>query len=222
MPSLIAKHQEKQRVTQLKKVYSILSQAYLMAKSEYGEADQWGLVNTDTNKNDSDGNPIYDYSGQNTVKNYLGKYIRQSQDKKQHKFKKFISLDGREFEGLNNMIKGDSIIFLADGTIVKFGYTSTDCKNIDISCGDISVFFPASIAKMGLSNFWFYLSPKGIMPYGHPNHTRKFEDYCDIKNKKGLASSIQGRSCTAWVLYNENMDYLHCDDLSWQGKRKCK
>ena len=29
-------------------------------------------------------------------------------------------------------------------------------------------------------------------------------------------------SCTAWVLYNENMDYLHCDDLSWTGKTKCK
>ena len=28
--------------------------------------------------------------------------------------------------------------------------------------------------------------------------------------------------CTAWVLYNENMEYLRCSDLSWDGKKKCK
>ena len=30
-----------------------------------------------------------------------------------------------------------------------------------------------------------------------------------------------GRGCAAWVIENGNMDYLHCDDLSWDGKRKC-
>lgn len=29
-------------------------------------------------------------------------------------------------------------------------------------------------------------------------------------------------NCTAWAMYNGNMDYLHCNDLSWNGKRKCK
>ena len=61
------------------------------------------------------------------------------------------------------------------------------------------------------------------MPYGHQNHAlRSFEDYCDITNKNGIVSNAQGRSCTAWVLYNENMDYLHCSDLSWDGKHSCK
>lgn len=32
---------------------------------------------------------------------------------------------------------------------------------------------------------------------------------------------ITGGGCTAWVIFNENMDYLHCDDLSWNGKTKC-
>ena len=27
---------------------------------------------------------------------------------------------------------------------------------------------------------------------------------------------------TAWVILNGNMDYLHCKDLSWNGKTKCK
>ncbi len=27
--------------------------------------------------------------------------------------------------------------------------------------------------------------------------------------------------CAAWVIYNENLDYLHCNDLAWDGKTKC-
>ena len=41
MPSLIANHQEKVTVTKVKKVYSILSQAYLIAVEEYGTPDEW-------------------------------------------------------------------------------------------------------------------------------------------------------------------------------------
>ena len=39
--------------------------------------------------------------------------------------------------------------------------------------------------------------------------------------EEGCMTSVN-RGCTAWVLYNENMDYLKCDDLSWSGKKKCK
>lgn len=43
-----------------------------------------------------------------------------------------------------------------------------------------------------------------------------FEDKCDISKPK------TGTSCSAWVIYNENMDYIRCSDLSWGGKTKCK
>ena len=220
MPSLIQKYQERQHISQLKKVYSILSQAYIMAKAEYGDISEWGLSNTVTNKQDSDGNMIYDSSGQVIVKNNLGKYLKQFEGKKQHTFKKYVSLDGRAFS--SNTIDDDAVLYLADGTIVRIGWIWRSCKDPDVGCGDISIFFPENIAKIGVSNFWFYLTPQGIVPYGHQNHTRKFEDYCDIKNTKGIGASAQGRGCTAWALYNENMDYLHCNNLSWDGKRKCK
>lgn len=45
-----------------------------------------------------------------------------------------------------------------------------------------------------------------------------FPNRCTIKSN----DIYNGRNCTAWLLYNENMDYLHCDDLSWTGKTKCK
>ncbi len=42
-----------------------------------------------------------------------------------------------------------------------------------------------------------------------------FEDYCNKRNQVHL----NGYGCTAWVIYNENMDYLHCNDLNWDGKK---
>ena len=36
-----------------------------------------------------------------------------------------------------------------------------------------------------------------------------------------IVSSGTNRSqCTGWVITNGNMDYLHCDDLEWNGKNK--
>lgn len=34
--------------------------------------------------------------------------------------------------------------------------------------------------------------------------------------------SNSGAGCAAWVIYNENMDYLYCNNLSWDGKTTCK
>ena len=36
-----------------------------------------------------------------------------------------------------------------------------------------------------------------------------------------INSYVNGAGCAAWVLLNENLDYLHCADLSWNGKKKC-
>lgn len=45
-----------------------------------------------------------------------------------------------------------------------------------------------------------------------------FEKYCNL-SKPG---NLNGYGCAALVIYNENMDYLYCDDLSWNGKKQCK
>jgi len=51
MPSLIANQKEKETVVKLKKVYSVLSNAYLMAQEEYGTPDNWNIIGS----NDPDG-----------------------------------------------------------------------------------------------------------------------------------------------------------------------
>ena len=70
--------------------------------------------------------------------------------------------------------------------------------------------------------FRFYITKYGVLPKGTPDSTSfTFSKYC-INASQATYGGKFGEACTAWVLYNENMDYLHCDDLSWEGKTKCK
>ena len=48
--------------------------------------------------------------------------------------------------------------------------------------------------------------------------SRTFELTCNLTS----SSTANGYGCAAWVMYNENMDYLYCNDLSWNGKHKCR
>ena len=72
---------------------------------------------------------------------------------------------------------------------------------------------------LGKDVFSFYLSDYGVVPRGVKimesgnGSYGKFSEHCG-RNKSGF-------TCAGWVLYNENLDYLHCDDLSWDGKLKC-
>lgn len=58
LPSLITNYREKQRVTQLKKIYSTLQQAFVRAQEAHGELQYWDLTKTDTGEVDEDGNTI--------------------------------------------------------------------------------------------------------------------------------------------------------------------
>lgn len=58
----------------------------------------------------------------------------------------------------------------------------------------------------------FYLTKQNIMPAGTENETGWPFSTC----------YSHGGACTAWVLINENMDYLKCKGLSWSGNKKCK
>ena len=64
-----------------------------------------------------------------------------------------------------------------------------------------------------------------LVPEGIPGASHEFEKACNRLYKNpyfGYSGGGNMFACTAWVLYNENMDYLHCDDLSWNGKHSCK
>ena len=53
MPALIANHQKQQTIVKLKKVYSVISQAYEMSVNENGDSDYWNIGGSDNVNLDS-------------------------------------------------------------------------------------------------------------------------------------------------------------------------
>lgn len=214
LPSLVQKNVEKQRVSQLKKTYSTLSQAYLSVLSEEGSPDNWNL-------------PYYmDADG--------GQYILD-------KFKPHLKIikdcgtreKGCYSEGYQDTQRETAAkIVLNDGSALSFKVWQNEClsdfgngvnqlKNI---CGIIEVDVNGlkTPNQQGHDIFRFFLTKDRIFPYGT---ALQFSGNSDDPNSLSFpycAKHKGGMGCTAWVLYNENQDYLHCTGLSWTGKKTCK
>ena len=218
MPVLIQNHREKVTVTQLKKTYSVLSQAMLMAVNENGTADMWDAYQSE-NDGDSE-ESVTRFTPVNLVKQL--KVAKDCGFTSNGCFPaaEYKALNGaaeRDFENLSRYYK----IVLSDGTMLALeGYEPQ--KDVfdgveDRAYGEIWVDtngkkFPN---KVGKDLFLFLYKKDRILPYGYNNTDKPL-------SSTGCSTAGTGYACTAWVLYNENMDYLHCDDLSWTGKRQCK
>lgn len=216
MPTLVQKYKEKQTSTQLKKFYSVMNTAFMTAVSEYGTVDTWGLTGS---WNDTDEN-------QNIVLDKILpelKVLSRCQSSNDCSDKSYSSayLDGTPKASLIPRV------VLVDGTVINSVYIS-HCycvinrgpgAHLSNICGQIDVDLngnkPPNV--LGKDIFSFYISKNGFFPKGTAlDEAEKFNGRC-------LPGDVQlGQGCTAWVIYNENMDYLHCNDLSWNGKKQCK
>ena len=124
-----------------------------------------------------------------------------------------------------------SSIRLIDGTTLIFRLWYGNCdlnlgnsKQLQNVCGEILVDVNGSKNPNQLGNdiFDFYLTNFGIIPGGLQADTElPFNRYCDKNIEWGaiIGSFGNGTGCTAWVLFNENMDYLKCSGLDWDGKK---
>ncbi len=220
IPSLVQKYQERTRITQLKKVYSVLSNAYNLAILEHGMPDTWG-ANITTAEKDEEGNIIVtDGSGMPVVAGILAKYMKVGKwcevGKVCHPYK-VVSLDGNTviYTGTTPATQKSSF-YLQDGTYINMGYVT---DSIYKKYGDILVYLPVSgnkTLRRGEHAFYFYMTKKGILPSGYRGDPiYPFNPYCSKRQNN------YGFGCTAWVLENENFDYLKCDDLDWGVKTKC-
>ena len=226
MPSLIQNYQVKETVSRLKKFTSIMNNTILMAKNDYGEIDSWDFI-LSTNDENNNANASTVEGLDNFIKKYMLPYLKYTEHHKLNESGisyKPTALGGTVFSGLvTPMIK------LTDGISViglfMYGSCSTNIgssSGLNKACGEIFVDINSERKPniIGRDIFLFYITPNGVVPMGTANQTGgfNFKNYCNRNNK----AYINGYGCTAWVIYNENMDYLRCDDLSWNGKHSCK
>lgn len=222
IPALKKNIDTAQAVSATKKVYSILTQAYSQAAQENGDPTNWELS--------ADG------AGATKVLNALAKYLKIAKDCGTTDFSCFPDVN---YKCLNNTnytkMKNSSNARaqLSNGMSIQTQVWRPDCSadwgdgNYNNVCGSINIDINGfkNPNQFGVDFFPFFLTKNGIIPAGGAlgvGGYATFAGYCKDKTIGIIVDSgPNGAGCTAWVIYNENMDYLKCSDLSWDGKHKC-
>lgn len=218
IPNLVQNNQTKNTVTVLKKEYSILSQAYTSAVADHGPPGTWGLSGT----------AGADATGSLNTLNVLIPYFKITKNcgagtgcfpTSPYRF-----LDNNPGAANIDAATGFGKAILADGSLIlteSFGTCTPhgSAPALQAVCGDI--YFDINGFKgpnqYGADWFAFWLTNSGVVPLGTALDTSAtFDTNC--KNKP-----INSWGCTAWVIYNENMDYLKScgSTLSWSGPTSC-
>ena len=217
LPTLISNHKDKEYSVKLKKIYSIMSTAFNSAINDNGTVDTWGLTGS---WNETEEN-------QNIVIDKIAPYLKISSRCQTAANCSGISYETKYLDGSDrsNVIPR---VVLADGTVINTiyiahslcltqrgegPYLSNVCGNFDVDLNG-----PKPPNTLGKDIFSFYYTKNGFYPKGTQDDTAEtFDGRC-----LGKTGVQPGQGCTAWVIYNENMDYTKCNDLSWDGKTKCK
>lgn len=206
MPSLIQNYQEKATVTKLKKCYSLVSQAYVSILNDEGGSDTLQA-----------GDDL-------EMMEKFGKYLKYQKTCGRNKgcFPNvtYKSVTGNGYNKWEDDTTDRSRAILTDGTLIMFNKSAMRVGEGNYLYAQIYVDINGFKGpnQLGRDFFYFYISPEKIVPAGakaleEKNEGQKFTKNCIQQN---------GYACAAWVIYNENMDYLHCKDLSWDGKHSCK
>ena len=206
MPSLIQNYQEKATVTKLKKCYSLVSQAYVSILNDEGGSDTLQAGD--------------DFE----MMEKFGKYLKYQKTCGRNKgcFPNvtYKSVTGNGYNKWEDDTTDRSRAILTDGTLIMFNKNAMwrDEGNYLYAQIYVDINGFKGPNQLGRDFFYFYISPEKIVPAGAKALEEKNEDQKFTKN----CIQQNGYACAAWVIYNENMDYLHCKDLSWDGKHSCK
>ena len=216
MPMMTAQHRERQITTSVKKFYSQLTQSFAKSNAEVGDPTVWALHYA----NSPDG-------AKNLMNIAIGTYYQIIEN---------CNSDGgcwadMDIRYLDNTSSGINLSTnsnystarVVDGILVATRVLDPSCslvygdgKNFTRVCGEVYIDVNGRKPpnQFGYDTFKFYLTKFGFFPAGERNDlTTSFEDAC--------LENTYGTGCTGWLIHRSNMDYLHCSDISWQGKTSC-
>ena len=208
LPNLNSSTGDKEKVAKVKKIYSNLEDAYGRATAVYGPFDEWFKNDTtDELKNKRFGERMTEFMK-----------VSKSCGTGDGCFSSnpLLDVDGSTVDA-NYLTELKSrkaqMYILADGTALAFfNYVFNEIK-VDIDGPN-----------------------KGRNQIGNDifDFTIRFEDYGGQKALQLTPSAnpdywtgnftigYMYRYSTAWVIKNENLDYLKCSDLNWETKTSCK
>lgn len=220
IPTLMQNTNEKEKISQLKKVYTNLSNAYKLATVYHGKPSTWTSEKTPEQT---------DLFLDNIVSNM--KVIQRCKVGETGCFEGYYkSLTGTERADI--LVSGHSRVVLSDGSFVGFFLNSPQCQYMGSGssagvnkkgiCGGLIVDVNGKKGPniAGKDIFTFFAMEDEILPAGTQDDNTEFA-FSKLCSRNSTNANQSGQGCTAWVIFNDNMDYLKCDDLSWDGKRQC-
>ncbi len=220
IPSLVQSYKERVTITKVKKAYTTLTNALQLAIIENGTVNNWGLTGV---YEDEDGNTQISQEGSTKFARILSKYLNKSTIC-EGDIDCIGGYDQKLMNGDEYTIgaQGSSAVVLNDGTGVTFNPWTDNCENRNVGCGSIAIYTNLGhTAQYGVNTFAFTLYKDRIVPWGARNQLDP-NNYFSAKCKYNGGNFENGLACTGWVIEVGNMDYLHCDGLSWDGKHSCK
>lgn len=223
IPSLAQKFQDKVTVVSLKKEISVLQEALNLARAEEGPIQDWYKYSSEP---DDAAARINFLASFNAV---LSKYLKVTKNCGTGTgclpaYKYLNGNPAPDYETSTSYSK----MQLADGSILFFSTGIAEFGVPDYKACGVYIYLDTNGLKgpnrLGYDTFQTYVytylySPVGIVFTSGPltgnlAGTARGGGICK-------ASTSLGVSCTSWVIYRENRDYLYCDDLNWETKSTC-
>ena len=194
LPSLIQKHQERVTVNKVKKFYSVMSQAQLLAIKDNGYVDEWDVPAEPNGMNIESITAFMNY-----MKPYL-KIVKDCGGDRCFKTDYVVYyLNGSRYN-IPDRLPSIYKLILIDGSYMWLrGSNHEHCKGWDGGRGgdvcanlayDINGDRPPNI--VGRDIFTFYFTKNAL--------------FADVSNDCNLNN--EGWGCSSWILEKGNMDYL--------------
>ena len=214
IPTLSTNSKRKNVVAIVRENFSILSNAYELCVLNHDAPSEWELDSggTQKSKNINLANKFLQYL--NTIEDCSGKDINYV---KNNCYKK-VANDSET-----------AYVVLSNGQIL--GFTTIDANCADKSyfpnksvCGEIDLILNTYANSYGKDVFQFFVTNKGVVTFGFRDANHTFKLGCNLNENTPYSAPFYNMStCTAWVVYRENMDYLDCPgELDWNTNGKCK
>ena len=192
MPTLIQKHKEQETVAKVKKFYSVISQAVMLARAEHGDVDTWdfgggdGSVNTQSSTNFA-----------NYIKPHLQiiKDCGVTPDKKCVQEGDIFFLNGEPRTGSDYNELSYYKMLLKDGSLLWFRTYSEGCRQVDAGTENVCavIWYDTNGSRppytLGKDVFVFMVLKDAVVPHS--------------------GDDSLGWGCARYILEHGDMGYLH-------------
>lgn len=223
VPNLISKHKEKTTVTRVNVIYSKLLEGFRLMIEENGTIDTYGSTSDERTLKVNELLPkyikglspcAYSYDCFNDL--YKFKYVNDTDKVGRTRIATFKMVDGAV---LQFGIDSGCTQTMAMDQKNEYGYAY---GTYGMGCGSLVIDLNGRLGPnvSDIDFFKFRIVTDGIIPAGSSKETvwtQTFLDQCLENRAHNLGN------CTAWVIANKNMDYLHCPEkLGWDKASSCK